>query len=99
MKSWKSSAHTQQGYSFENRPMNWLTWLCSVGVGVVGYEAAIEWRSVHEERPSCSTSGGQSDAGPAVTFLLVVAPFVFFFVWEAQSANEVQERQLGDEKY
>ena len=74
--------------------MNCLTWPCSVGVGETGYEAAIEWRSVQDERPSCSTSGGQSEGGAAVTSLLAVPPFVVFFVWAAQSAKEVHDRQL-----
>lgn len=61
MYSWKSSAHTQQGYSFENRPIKDVTLLWSVRVGFVGYCAAIECRSVQDERPSSSTSGGHSD--------------------------------------
>src|ERR1700733_13010690 len=36
MKSWKSSAHTQQGYSFEKSPTNCVTWLCSMRVGETG---------------------------------------------------------------
>lgn len=54
------------------------------------------WRSVQEERPSCSTSGGQSDGGPEMTSLLTVPPFVVFFVCAAQSAKEVHDRQLVD---
>jgi hypothetical protein len=57
----KSSAHTQHGYSFEknfkNPPI--LAW-CSASA-FSGYVAAIECSSVHVERPSSSTSGGQSE--------------------------------------
>lgn len=54
----------------------------------------MEWRSVQDDRPSCSTSGGQSEGGPAVTSRPAVPPLVTFLVWEAQSAKEVQDRQL-----
>jgi len=37
--------------------------LLSLGLGLVGYEAERVCRSVQEERPSCSTSGGQSSGG------------------------------------
>jgi hypothetical protein len=43
--------------------MNCVTLDCSAGVGCVGYCAAMEWRRVQDERPSCSTSGGQSLGG------------------------------------
>ena len=36
---------------------------CCVAVGVGGYVAAIECSSVHDARPNCSTSGGQSGGG------------------------------------
>ena len=39
------------------------SWCCAEAFS--GYVAAIVWRSVHVERPSCSTSGGQS-AGNSV---------------------------------
>lgn len=57
---WKSSAHTQHGYSLEKNFRNprMLSW-CSV-FAFSGYVAAIECRRVQVERPSCSTSGGQS---------------------------------------
>ena len=45
----------------------------------------MECRRVHVLRPRVSTSGGQSFGG---------ALRVAFLVWEAQEANEVQERQL-----
>lgn len=80
--------------------MNCLAWLCSVAVGVTGYEAVIECSSVQDERPSSSTSGGQSDGGAAAMAELIIAAvapaLLVFFVWEAQSAKEVQERQLRD---
>lgn len=77
--------------------MNCFTWLCSVGVGVTGYEAVIEWRSVQEDRPSCSTSGGQSDGGPAAARTLAGAPFAIFLLCDAQSEKEVHDRQLEDD--
>lgn len=45
-----------------------------------------EWRSVQDERPSCSTSGGQSFGGAVV--------FVMDLVTEEKSAKELQDRQL-----
>lgn len=35
-------------------------WVCFSGVAVVGYAAVKVWRKVQVERPSSSTSGGQS---------------------------------------
>ena len=64
-----------------------------MGVGEIGYEAVRECRSVHEERPNCSTSGGQSGGGASTWTVLVL---VDFLVCDAQSAKEVQDRQLGD---
>lgn len=53
-------------------------------------------------RPSWSTSGGQCSGATAMVAAVVVAPAVvwaagevFFLVMEAQSAKEVQERQLN----
>jgi hypothetical protein len=93
--SWKSSAHTQQGYIFENRARNCLTWPCSALVGEDGYEAVMEWRSVQEDRPSSSTSGGQSGGGPVTAWGWLALALITFLVCEAQSAREVQDRQLG----
>jgi len=47
----------------------------------------MEWRRVQDERPSCSTSGGQSFGGRRG------AEFMDF-VTDEKSAKEVQERQL-----
>ena len=57
--------------------------------GVSGYVAAIEWRSVHELRPRTSTSGGQSGGGVGG-----FSDFSVAFVWDAQEAKDVQDRQL-----
>ena len=52
----------------------------------------MEWRSIQEERPRVSTSGGQSGGGPEEVCGCAVAfePLVK----EVKSAKEVQERQL-----
>jgi hypothetical protein len=70
----------------------------------VGYEAERVCRSVQEERPSCSTSGGQSSGGGELwgrawvwdwgRARVLAEREVDFLVWEAQSAKEVQDRQL-----
>lgn len=54
----------------------------------------MEWRSVHDARPSSSTSGGQSGGTTTAAGGGPLVVFVTFFVWVAQSANEVQFRQL-----
>lgn len=63
-KTWKSSAHTQHGYSRDSVPTKPLTSACWLGVGCVGYCAAIVCSSVQVPRPSVSTSAGQSAGGP-----------------------------------
>jgi hypothetical protein len=78
--------------------------LLSLGLGLVGYEAERVCRSVQEERPSCSTSGGQSSGGDKLwggarvwdwgRARVLAEREVDFLVWEAQSAKEVQDRQL-----
>jgi hypothetical protein len=84
----------------------------SSGVGSVGYEAESVCRRVQEERPSCSTSGGQSSGrgGAWAWFwtedwkgdwgwarVLAERVLVDFLVWDAHSAKEVQDRQLFKE--
>lgn len=59
--AWKSVAQCQHGYSFEKVCMKVLVSDWSCGEGDSGYCAVIEWSSVQELRPSCSTSGGQSE--------------------------------------
>ncbi|PWI72557.1 hypothetical protein PCL_11180 [Purpureocillium lilacinum] len=61
---WKSSAHTQHGYSLEKSLTKLNRSDCCPREGFSGYVAAIECSSVHELRPSTSTSGGQSAGGP-----------------------------------
>lgn len=66
---------------------------------MLGYEAVRAWRNVQVERPSCSTSGGQSDDGVRVVEKEArederPESAVDFLVMEAQEAKEVQERQL-----
>lgn len=53
--------------------------------------AAREWRRVQEERPSCSTSGGQSFDGREEEVEREVMPFLA----EVKEARELQVRQLG----
>ena len=50
----------------------------------------MEWRSVQDDRPSCSTSGGQSDAGPELTAAALGA----FPVCKRKSDKELHVRQL-----
>jgi hypothetical protein len=71
--SWKSSAHTQHGYSLPNVRRNADVSVCNEGSGFSGYVAVIECRRVHDERPSWATSGGQSlgsAGGRAARFFL-----------------------------
>lgn len=58
---WKSSAHTQHGYSFEKNFKNPRIFSWCSAFAFSGYVAAIECSNVQVERPSCSTSGGQSE--------------------------------------
>ena len=79
-------------------------WCC--GVGCSGYVAVIVWRSVQVDRPSSSTSGGQSDgrvegvvsavaaAGMEDVVGEVVLALLDVFIMESQSEVEVQVRQL-----
>ena len=85
-----------------------LFW-CSV-LAFSGYVAAIECRSVQVERPSCSTSGGQSEgsslgegvaaaasAGVEVVVLVLAELFMSAcFVNARHEATEVQVRHLVD---
>jgi hypothetical protein len=73
MCAWKSSAHTQHGYSREKADMKVRRSACSRAEGSAGYVAAIECSSVQVERPSCSTSGGQSRGMVRVAAAPVVA--------------------------
>lgn len=73
MCAWKSSAHTQHGYSREKADMKVRRSACSRAEGSAGYVAAIECSSVQVERPSCSTSGGQSRGMVRVVAAPVVA--------------------------
>jgi hypothetical protein len=62
-----------------------------VGVGESGYVAAMEWRSVQLERPSSTTSGGQSVGGG-------LGAVFFLEAWDmrAEKADRsLQARQLG----
>lgn len=72
----------------------------------MGYEAVRECRSVHVERPSCSTSGGHSldddvlgveeeaaTAAPAAAPLEAAEAFLAIV---RQDAADVQRRHLGD---
>ena len=66
---------------------------CVSGGAVSGYVAAILCRSVHEERPSSSTSGGQSDrvdTGAGAAFDLLVPPFII----ASHAAEDVHVRHL-----
>lgn len=62
-----------------------------VGEGLSGYCAVMECRSVHEERPRFSTSGGQS-AG--MTSDAAVWDFEVPLVMANQEATSVHVRQL-----
>jgi hypothetical protein len=82
MYPWKSSAHTQQGYSREKSFTKLTRSFCWGPVGFSGYVAAMLWRSVHEERPRASTSGGHSTFGFVVVCdLLVAALKVLMIDW------------------
>jgi hypothetical protein len=50
----------------------------------------MEWRSVQDDRPSCSTSGGQSDVGPELTAAALCA----LPVCKRKSDKELHVRQL-----
>lgn len=67
---------------------------CVSGGAFSGYVAAMLWRSVQVDRPSSSTSGGQSDAGVVIgTTGLVVLP-VEDFIIAIHAADDVQVRHL-----
>ncbi len=77
----------------------------SAEVGLMGYEAVRACKRVQVERPRASTSGGQFGGGPAGgcefggreergRALVLGEERVDFLVWAAQSAKEVQVRQL-----
>lgn len=87
---------------------------CSATVGVVGYVAAIECNKVHVERPSASTSGGQSRgiekvaaapvnaAAAAVGFIddgLAAPGFKEFLANALNAEPEEQVRQLCNNQY
>lgn len=69
---------------------------------MTGYVAVIEWRSAHEDRPSWSTSGGQSAGGCSsdvaaaggVVVDMLDGDVVCCFAMAAHEAIEVQERHL-----
>jgi len=72
-------------------------------VGCVGYVAVMECRSVHEERPRASTSGGQSegrdgttvDVGGAVVVSMALAVDLGLLpVMANHEATSVQVRHL-----
>jgi len=68
---------------------------CSVDVGVDGYVAAMECRSVQVLRPRVSTSAGQSLAG------LECFAFSVDLAWDVhaeKAAPDVQERQLRNSR-
>lgn len=82
-----------------------MSFCCSLEAEV-GYEAVRECRSVHVERPSCSTSGGHSEdvlevvvvvgvaearTAPAATLLEAAEAFLAIV---RQDAAEVQRRHL-----
>lgn len=108
MYDWKSSAHTQHGYSFEKRSTNRSISDCCVRDGVSGYVAAMVCSSVHELRPSISTSGGQLDCSlefveSAVVvdpdMVVVLSPLMFCFACAAHAENaapEVHDRHLSE---
>lgn len=50
--------------------------------------------SVHEERPSCSTSGGQSEREVVCAAEAEAPVWVVFLANEVMSAKELQVRQL-----
>lgn len=55
----------------------------------------MEWSNVHDERPSCSTSGGQSEgvSSPALAAGATGAPFIIA-VQFLNAAPELQDRHL-----
>lgn len=71
---------------------------CSAGVGLRGYVAVMEWRSVQEERPRASTSGGQSAGREVVVDAGATAAAVVGFFLPAKAKREatsLQVRQLA----
>lgn len=86
--------------------MNCLVSFCCVKEGRSGYAAVMVWRNVQVERPSCSTSGGQSegiereavDAAEGVVVATVLGCLSFEPGAERAMAiheeTEVQERHL-----
>jgi len=82
--------------------MNWRASRCCWSDGRSGYEAAIECRRFQEERPSTSTSGGQSGGGWSCweevwgfdKLLVDWGVEVCFLVMVTQAAKDVQERHL-----
>ena len=95
IQSRRSSAHTEHGYSSEKRVRNRLV-LDLVSSGAeVGYEAAMLCSRVQVERPSSSTSGGQSGGDVAVDVASVTPPEdVWALVIATHAANDVHVRQL-----
>lgn len=103
---WKSFPQYQQGYSFANVPKNDRVSACNCGDGCEGYCAVIECSKVQEARPSCSTSGGQSEGvvSTACTAAVVedfcaaapagAAPFIIDDHC-LNAAPELHERHLG----
>lgn len=79
-----------------------MTSVCCVGLGEVGYVAAMEWSSVHEFRPRVSTSAGQSVAAAGadgVVLVFALGTALMDFAWAAHAEKallEVQDRHLID---
>jgi hypothetical protein len=68
---------------------------CVSGGAVRGYVAAILCNKVQVDRPSSSTSGGQSDAGAGIGTAVALGFFpVVPFIIAIHSDEEVQVRQL-----
>jgi hypothetical protein len=86
--AWKSSAHTQHGYSLPNVFMNVAVSPCSSADGATGYCAVIECSSVQELRPSAAESGGQSRG--ILRFVLVAPPMA------KSELTSLQVRHLGE---
>lgn len=92
IQSWKSSAHTQQGYSLPNVERKPFVSVCNSGVGFTGYVAVIECKRVHEERPRASTSGGQSVG--RVGAAAAAVDFGFLPAMAKSEATSLQVRHL-----
>ena len=69
-----------------------IDWVSGGAAG--GYVAAMLCRSVQVERPSSSTSGGQSEGGEATGAGALVFFPVEDFIMAIQAADEVQVRHL-----